>query len=67
LVEANKKSGMVYLVRDSTAFEQQIKINKILNNKLLVSQGVSANDNIVIEGFSRLKGDSIPIQVMNGK
>ena len=67
LVEANNKTGMVYLVHNSTAVQQPIKINKILNDKLLVSSGLSANDNITIEGFSRLKGDSIAIQIIDRK
>lgn len=67
LVEANNKKGMVYLVQNSTAIERPVKIKKILNDKLLVSSGLSANDQIITEGFSRLKGDSIAIQVINRK
>jgi hypothetical protein len=63
LLQANKKNGVVYKVENETAVKQEVKIAKILNDKLLISSGLSENDQTIIEGLEKLKGDSISIKI----
>lgn len=63
LIQANKKDGVVYKVENDMAIKQEVKIAKILNDKLLISSGLSENDQIIIEGLEKLKGDSISIKI----
>jgi multidrug efflux system membrane fusion protein len=62
LVQANKKTGVVYKFNSELAIKQEVNISKILNNKLLISSGLSDNDKVIIEGFGQLKGDSISVK-----
>jgi hypothetical protein len=54
---------VVYKVENETAVKQEVKIAKILNDKLLISCGLSENDQTIIEGLEKLKGDSISIKI----
>ena len=62
LVQANNTTGLVYKVKNELATEQEVHISRILNEKLLVSAGLSADDELIVEGFARLTGDSIPVR-----
>jgi len=62
LIQADKKNGIVYKVENELAVKQKISVAKILNDKLLISSGLSKTDNIIKEGFTRLKGDSILVK-----
>jgi RND family efflux transporter MFP subunit len=62
LIQADKKNGVVYKVENEMAVKQKVHVAKILNDKLLISKGLSTTDNIIKEGFSKLKGDSIPVK-----
>ena len=62
LIQANKQTGVVYKVENELATKQKVHVAKILNNKILVSSGLSENDKIIIEGFRQLKGDSISVK-----
>lgn len=62
LVQANKKTGIVYKVKNGLAIKQQVQVAKILNEKLLISSGLSDNDKIIVEGFAKLKGDNISVK-----
>lgn len=63
LVQANKKTGVVYKVENELAIKQDVHVAKILNEKLLISSGLSENDNIIVEGLDKLKGDSISVKL----
>ena len=52
----------MYKVENELAVKQKISVAKILNDKLLISSGLSKTDNIIKEGFTRLKGDSILVK-----
>jgi membrane fusion protein, multidrug efflux system len=62
LLQANNKTGVVYKIENEMAIKQQVHIVKITNDKLLISSGISENDKIMVEGFARLKGDSISVK-----
>lgn len=62
LVQANKKTGVVYKVENELAIKQEVHVVKILNEKLLVSSGLSENDKIIVEGLDKLSGDSISVK-----
>ena len=63
LVQANKKKGVVYKVENELAVKQEVHVAKILNEKLLIASGLSENDKIIVEGFAKLKGDSISVKI----
>jgi len=62
LVQANNKTGVVYKVTNELAIQQDVYVAKILNDKLLVSDGLSENDKVIVEGLGKLKGDSISVK-----
>ncbi len=62
LLQANNKTGVVYKIENELAIKQNVHIVKITNNKLLISSGLSENDKIIVEGFAKLKGDSISVK-----
>ncbi|MFT7381566.1 MAG: multidrug efflux system membrane fusion protein [Roseivirga sp.] len=64
LLQANKKTGIVYTVENDLAVKQEVHVAKILNKKLLLSNGLSAGSQIIIEGFEQLKGDSISVKAI---
>ncbi len=62
MLQANNKTGVIYKIENELAIKQHVHIVKITNNKLLISSGLSANDKIIVEGFAKLKGDSISVK-----
>ena len=62
LVQANKKTGIVYKVENELAIKQNVHVSKITNEKLLISNGLSENDKIIVEGLDKLTGDSISVK-----
>jgi len=62
LVQANKKTGVVYKVENELAIKQHVQVAKILNKKLLILDGLSENDKIIVEGLNKLTGDSISVK-----
>lgn len=62
LVNANSKTGTVYMVKNEIAIKQVVRFEKILNDKLLISSGLTKGDNIVVEGLGKLKGDSVAVK-----
>lgn len=62
MLQANNKTGVVYKIENELAIKQQVHVLKILNEKLLISSGLSENDKIIVEGFAKLKGDSIYVK-----
>ena len=65
LVQANQKTGVVYKVEHELAIKQDVHVVKILNEKLLIASGLSENDKIIVEGFEKLKGDSISVKTIH--
>ena len=63
LLQADGKAGVVYKVENELAVKQEVHIEKILNNKLLVSDGLSENDKVIVEGQDKLTGDSISVKL----
>lgn len=64
MLQANHKTGVVYRIENELAIKQQVRIAKITNDKLLISSGLSVNDKIIVEGFAKLKGDSISVKTI---
>lgn len=64
MLQANNKTGVVYKIENNLAIKQHVHIAKITNDKLLISNGLSENDRIIVEGFSKLKGDSISVKTI---
>ena len=62
LVQGSEKSGKVYKVENGQAIKQVVQIAEILNHKLLISSGLSNEDQVITEGLVRIKGDSIAVQ-----
>ena len=62
MLQANNKTGVVYKIENELAIKQTVHVFKILNEKLLISSGLSENDKIIVEGFAKLKGDSISVK-----
>ena len=62
LVNANSKTGTVYMVKNDIAIKQVVRFEKILNDKLLISSGLNKGDNIIVEGLGKLKGDSVAVK-----
>lgn len=62
LIQADKKNGFVYKVENELAVKQEVKVVKMLNKSLLISNGLSENDKIIIEGFTKLKGNNISVK-----
>lgn len=62
MLQADKKTAVVYKVENELAIKQNIHIVKIKNNKLLISSGLFENDKIIVEGFGKLQGDSISVK-----
>lgn len=62
LLQANKKTGIVYKVENDLAVKQEVHVAKILNEKLLLSGGLFEKDRIIVQGFEQLKGDSISVK-----
>lgn len=67
LLQANKKTGVVYKVENDLAVKQEVYVSKILNDKLLIASGLSDNEQIIVEGFAKLKGDSISVNILNNE
>ncbi|MBN2893737.1 MAG: efflux RND transporter periplasmic adaptor subunit [Bacteroidales bacterium] len=65
MLQANSKTGVVYKIENDLAIKQNVHIIKITNDKLLISSGLSENDKIVVEGFAKLKGDSISVKTIH--
>ena len=65
LIKASEKTGVVYKVEKGVALQQEVQIVHILNNKLLLSSGISENDNIIIKGFSKLKVDKVSVKIVH--
>ncbi|MFT4662178.1 MAG: multidrug efflux system membrane fusion protein [Patiriisocius sp.] len=62
LVQANKKTAVVYKVENELAIKQHVHVAKIINEKLLISSGLSENDKIIVEGLDKLTGDSVSVK-----
>lgn len=62
MLQANNKTGVVYKIENNLAIKQNVHIAKITNDKLLISNGLSENDQFIVEGFLKLKGDSISVK-----
>jgi len=62
LVQANKRTGVVYKFENELAMKQEIHVAKITNEKLLVSRGLSENDKVIVEGLDKISGDSTPVE-----
>ena len=65
LVHGSEKTGKVYKVVNGQAIKQEVQIAKILNHKLLISSGLSNEDQVITEGLGRIKGDSIAIHTIH--
>ena len=55
LVTADERSGKVFVVRDSTAEETVVIINRIYDGKLLLERGLKAGDAVVVSGAGYLE------------
>ena len=60
LISADVHNGSVYIVRNGIAHVQEVKVDK-MGDSLLISRGLNAGDNVIIEGLQNVSGDSIPV------
>lgn len=63
LIFADANEGTIYVVREDTAYQQRIRIEKIAGDSLLVSEGLEGHETIVVEGLQKLSGDSVRISL----
>ncbi|MBT3302316.1 MAG: efflux RND transporter periplasmic adaptor subunit [Bacteroidetes bacterium] len=61
LVFSEKRKGQVYIVEDGLAKKRAVKIERLLEDKLIISEGLSVGDKVVSSGNHRLTGDNIKI------
>ena len=59
LVYGNKEQGNVYTTDGTKALLRHISIAKITGDKLLVNNGISVNNIVIIEGQHRFSGDTV--------
>jgi membrane fusion protein, multidrug efflux system len=61
LVSSEKRIGQVYILEDGVAKKRTVKIERLLEGKLIVSEGLSEGDKVVSSGHHRLTGDNIKV------
>lgn len=59
LLYADKDAGTIYLEKDGKALLTNIVTVGILNDKLLVSEGLNENDRVIVEGQHRFTKDTV--------
>lgn len=59
LLYAEGNRGTIYVVEQNEAYKREIIIDKINNEKLLVSEGLSESEIIITEGQDNLIGDTV--------
>ncbi len=61
LVSADAVDGVIYTLDNGIALQRNIKIERILNDTILVSGDISEGDKVVVSGQQRLSGKSIKV------
>lgn len=61
LVSSDKRNGLVYVYQDGTATKREIRIERLFKDKLIISTGLSAGDDVISSGHHRLTGDHIKV------
>jgi membrane fusion protein, multidrug efflux system len=61
LVSSEKRNGQVYILEDGIAKKRTVKIERLVDDRLIVSEGLSDVDRVVSGGHHRLTGDHIKV------
>jgi len=62
LVSSEKRTGQVYILNEnSVAVNREVKIERLLEDKLIISAGLSEGEEVVSSGHHRLTGNNIQV------
>ncbi len=61
LVSANNNAGVIYTLENGVALQKDIKIERILDDAILVTGDITDGKNVIVSGQHRLSGKSMKV------
>jgi RND family efflux transporter MFP subunit len=62
LLYADRNTGKVYVKQGSKAQLHEVKIEEVYQDKILISEGLDANDLVILEGHRQFSGDTVNLK-----
>jgi multidrug efflux pump subunit AcrA (membrane-fusion protein) len=62
-VTSNAEGSFVWVVRDNVAHHTPVEVGEKMGERIEITKGVQAGDQVVVGGFDLLAGESVAVRV----